>query len=139
MKKIFWTFVALLVICGAATVQAQNSKPAVQDSQQVEDQFMVSVFEKDIQKAVSNYYKENSGTSESIMVMYNWNKDNVVKILQSEKGQVLETPYVVQFVVNPYASGKLGSDTLTFGVIPKNQQGQLEVNLLEYNHKDPEK
>lgn len=139
MKKIFWTFVALLVIGSGVTVQAQTSKQGVPDSQQVEDQFMVSVFEKDIQKAVSDYYKKNSTNSDSIRIMYNWNKDNVVKILQSEKGQVLETPYVVQFVVNPYDNEKLGSDTLTFGVIPKNQQGQVEVNLLKYNHKDPEK
>lgn len=139
MKKIFWTFVALLVIGSGVTVQAQTSKQGVPDSQQVEDQFMVSVFEKDIQKAVSNYYKKNGTNSESISIMYNWKKDNVVKVLQSEKGQVLETPYVIQFMIETYNNGKLGSDTLTFGVVPKNQQGQLEVNLLKYNHKDPKK
>lgn len=136
MKKLFLASVAVLVIGSSMTVQAQNTKLSAPESQQVEDQFMVSMFEKDIQKAVSNYYKKN-GKSESITLMYNWNKDNVVNVLQSEKGHVLKAPYEIQFIVDSYSNGKLGTETVTFGVIPENQQGQLEVKLVSYKHKAP--
>lgn len=138
MKKLFWAIIAVLVIGSSVTVQAQNSnKQDIKDSQQVQDNFMTSLFEKEIKKSVSNYYKNKVKNSDSVQITYQWSKDDVVEVMQTEKGHVLENSYVIKFTIETYNNGKLGTDTITFGVEPLNQKGKTEVNMLKYDHKAP--
>lgn len=105
----------------ATHAQRSNNHDSVGKEQAV-DQLLLSLFNEEINKAVTNYYK-----SDSINVQYNWwDKDyDVVEVDQTEKGHVLEYThngkkqqfaYVIRFTVRPQKDKILGTDTITFGV-----------------------
>ncbi|MDE5055417.1 DUF3888 domain-containing protein [Niallia taxi] len=79
---------------------------------------MLDQFSDEIQHAMNEYYNKNN-----IRAQYNWwNKNqDVVEIDQAEKGSDLSHPYIIKFTVDTYdgnKEGKLGTDTITFGVSP---------------------
>ncbi|MEI5906656.1 hypothetical protein WAK64_06245 [Bacillus spongiae] len=115
-------------------------------SEQSNDQFIMSLFQQEIQRAVANYYNEEVGTPGSIFIMYYWDHPDyhIIEVDQSEKGHLLEYtyngkkqhyPYVVKFTVEPQKNGVLGTDTITFGIRPQSYTNDLEVNMLNYEHK----
>ncbi|MGG3642016.1 DUF3888 domain-containing protein [Bacillus gobiensis] len=149
MKKLTCVIIVLLVLCSSFTsIQAQNSnKHDSKGHEQVLDHFMLELFSDEIRDAVANFYNEEVGTSDSILIMYNWNaKDyEVVEIDQTEKGHILENSYVVKFTVVPQKNKILGTDSITFGVEPSNynprnkKEDNLVIKMLRYEHKDPPK
>jgi hypothetical protein len=140
MKKIIWvfTFVLLLLSNNIIIVEASNKHESKEYKEQANDHFMLSILSNEIQKAVANYYKEEQvsvGSPDSIFIKYGHdNHDDVVKLLQSEKGHELENSFVVKINVTPQRHGMLGRDTITFGVEPENKQGDIKINMLEYKH-----
>ncbi|MGE6375701.1 DUF3888 domain-containing protein [Peribacillus muralis] len=86
------------------------------------------------------------------MIQYNWWDKNyeVVEIEQSEKGRELSHPYIIKCTVKTYdgnQSGQLGTDTITFGVLPLQFNKELDdinlaaskVELVNYSHSEPSK
>ncbi|MDZ5713826.1 DUF3888 domain-containing protein [Jeotgalibacillus haloalkalitolerans] len=139
---LFLTLVATVGFTSRDKIQAENNTENYANrSQQVQNHFMVSLFQEEIQKAVSNYYESEVGTSskDAIQIMYHWWEENykVVEVLQTEKGQNLENSYVIKFTIVPQRKEQLGTDTITFGVEPKSAQNELEVKMLKYEHKAP--
>ncbi|MGJ7910465.1 DUF3888 domain-containing protein [Neobacillus sp. LXY-1] len=116
------------------TANAKGSK-----GKEPSNNFMLSLLSKDIQLAVSNYYKEENvsvGSPDSIFIKYGHDDNKgVVEIFQSEKGHELPNSYVVKVNITPQKKGMLGRDTITFGIEPENQQDKgIEINMLDYKH-----
>lgn len=141
MKKVIGLLIVMsLVIVSSMSVLAQNSNNHdSKGAEQVMDNFILALFEREIQQAVIEYYKDKINNPDSIRVTYNWRdeKYDVVEVLQTEKGRVLENSYVIKFTVMPQKKQKLGTDTITFGVEPKDPQGNYKINVLKYEHKAP--
>ncbi|MBP3038699.1 DUF3888 domain-containing protein [Bacillaceae bacterium Marseille-Q3522] len=139
MKRlsILFSLLALFSITMTSLVSANEKKS---DNDVVKDSFLVSLFRDEIRKSVANYYKDEVATADpdSIQIMYHWwKKDyNVVEVLQTENGHVLENTYVIKFTIVPQKKDPLGIDTIIFGVEPDNGKGELEVNMLKYEHKE---
>jgi hypothetical protein len=108
------------------------------NSTEASNYFMLSLLSKDIQEAVSNYYKEENvsvGNPDSIFIKYGHDDNRgVVEVLQSEKGHELASSYVVKVKITPQKKGMLGRDTITFGVEPENQTKGIKINMLDYKH-----
>jgi hypothetical protein len=108
------------------------------NSTEPSNNFMLSLLSKDIQEAVSNYYKEENvsvGNPNSIFIKYGHDDNRgMVEILQSEKGHELASSYVVKVKITPQKKGMLGRDTITLGVEPENQTKGININMLDYKH-----
>lgn len=150
MKRLLTTVTMFLFLfTGVVFASAQSQKVNDHDSkgsEQAKDQLMLSLFNEHIDKAVANYYKDDS-----ISFQYNWwDKDyDVVEVDQSEKGHVLKSPFEVTFTVEPIKTKQDkqtntitlgpkvgGADTITFGVVPGDVKKEIKVNMLNYKHHD---
>ncbi|WP_079525037.1 MULTISPECIES: DUF3888 domain-containing protein [Halobacillus] len=150
MKRLLTTVIVLLCLfTGVAFASAQSQNSNNHDSkgtEQATDQLMLKLFNEHIDKAVANYYKDDS-----ISFQYNWWDEgyDVVEVDQSEKGHVLKSPYEVTFTVEPIKTKhdkqtntttlgpKLGgTDKITFGVVPGDVAKGIKVKMLNYEHHD---
>lgn len=99
---------------------------------------MLSLFEKNIDKAMDNYYEDDS-----MSAWYDcWDKDyDVVEVDQSEKGHKLKSPFIVKFtvMVRNEKQSQVGTDTITFGVVPGDGDitNGAKIKLLNYDHNEP--
>ncbi len=147
MKKLIVFSVFLFSMCvNYIPVSAEKTnKHNFQGTEQVFDQFLLSQFTDEMGQAMNDFYKKDS-----IRAQYNWwNKHNdVVEILQSEKGREFSHPFIIKFTVDTYEGnkkGQLGTDTIVFGVSPLQFNKELDeknlaaskVELIDYIHRDP--
>ncbi|UOQ92217.1 DUF3888 domain-containing protein [Halobacillus shinanisalinarum] len=151
MKRLLITVIVLLCLFTGfsfASAQAQNSNGHnTVGQEQAVDQLLLDLFNKEISNAVANYYKKGS-----ISFQYDWwDKDyDVVEVDQSEKGHVLESPFVVKFTVMPTKTKHNsrtntttlgpslgGTDTRTFGVEPGDLTNGIKIKMLNYEHNEP--
>lgn len=149
MKK-FLVLAILMVSMCLNNISVSAEKQHKHDSKGMEqamDHFILDQFTDEMVQAVKDFYKKDS-----VRIQYNWWDKNydVVELDQSEKGRELSHPYIIKFTVITYdgnKTGKLGTDTITFGVSPLQFNKELDeknlaatkVELLNYSHVEPSK
>ncbi|MFJ7941097.1 DUF3888 domain-containing protein [Peribacillus sp. NPDC096622] len=149
MKK-FLVLAILMVSTCLNNISVCAEKQHKHDSKGMEqamDHFILDQFTDEMVQAVKDFYKKDS-----VRIQYNWWDKNydVVELDQSEKGRELSHPYIIKFTVITYdgnKTGKLGTDTITFGVSPLQFNKELDeknlaatkVELLNYSHVEPSK
>jgi hypothetical protein len=149
MKK-FLVLAILMVSMCLNNISVSAEKQHKHDSKGMEqamDHFILDQFTDEMVQAVKDFYKKDS-----VRIQYNWWDKNydVVELAQSEKGRELSHPCIIKFTVITYdgnKTGKLGTDTITFGVSPLQFNKKLDeknlaatkVELLNYSHVEPSK
>ncbi|MEH7748610.1 DUF3888 domain-containing protein [Neobacillus drentensis] len=140
MKKILALAIFIVSISSLFYISVYAEKPHQHDSGQVADYFMLSAFHNQIDKAVSDFYKNDSVT----VTYLHPSQKNLVQVFQSEKGYDLGYPYVVKITVNSSDGTKrLGTDTITFGTsLPLENQDEnvaaITTKVIDFKHTAPE-
>lgn len=140
MKKtvVFATFI--LSISSLFYLSVNAEKPHQHDSDQVSDYFMLSLYRNQIDKALSDFYKNDSVT----VTYLHPSQKKLVQVFQSEKGYNLGYPYVVKITVNSSLGAKrLGTDTITFGTsFPLGNQNKdveaISTKVIDFEHTPPD-
>jgi hypothetical protein len=139
VKRILFLATTTVLISSLFYISVYAEKPHYHDSDKVADYFMLSAFQNQIDKALSDYYKNDSVT---VTYLHPSQKD-LVQVFQSEKGNDLGYPYVVKVTVNSSEGTKrLGTDTITFGTsIPLENQDvnvtTIASKVIDFKHTAP--
>ncbi|NQD65722.1 DUF3888 domain-containing protein [Bacillus haikouensis] len=140
MKKILILTTSIILISSLFYISVYAENTPQHDSDQAADYFMLSAFQNQIDKAVSDYYK-----NDSVTVTYSHpSQKNLVQVFQSEKGYDLGYPYVVKITVHSSDGTKrLGTDTITFGTsTPLENQDEnvaaITTKMIDFKHAPPE-
>jgi hypothetical protein len=149
LKKLLLLFGIVIFSIGVKDLHVSAEKQHKHDSQGMEqamDHFILSQFHDEMMQAINDYYKKE------VRVQYNWWDKNydVVEIDQFEKGNELSHPFILKFTVETYhreKKGRLGTDTITFGVTPlefnkgmdQKNLAASKVEFLNFTHMEPNK
>lgn len=138
MKRLFGLVIFVVSVSSLFYISAYAEKPQQHCSDQVADYYMLSSFSNQINKAVSDFYN-----NESVTVGYlHPSKQDAVQVFQSEKGHNLGYAYVVKITVNSSDGTKrLGTDTMTFGTsypLEKNNGNlaAMKTEMIDFKHKE---
>lgn len=152
MKKIL-TFMSIVFLATSVMTPIANAEGhhkhrshKMHGMHEAFNQFLFDQFDEEINKAVSNYYKNNS-----MKVQYHTKGQHphaLVKIVQSKEENKLSHPYILTFIINTYEGDQTeptGIDKISFGVTPLDnnkvfsQQAVAgsKVELIEFKHHDP--
>lgn len=140
MKRILVLVTLTILISSIFYTSVYAKKPHQHDTDKATDYFMLSAFQNQIDKALSDFYKNDSVT---VTYLHPSQKD-LVQVFQSEKGNDLGYPYVVKVTVNSSKGTKrLGTDTITFGTsIPLENQDvnvtAITTKVIDFKHTAPE-
>ncbi|KSU63672.1 hypothetical protein AS034_05340 [[Bacillus] enclensis] len=139
MKRILALVTITVLLTSLVYTSVSAEKLSQHDSEQVTDYFILSAFQNQIGKAVSDYYKNDSVT---VTYLHPSQKD-LVQVFQSEKGTDLGYPYVVKVTVNSSDGTKrLGTDTITFGTSTPLENKDVNVaaittKVIDFKHNAP--
>jgi opacity protein-like surface antigen len=140
VKRILALATITVLVSSIFYTSVYAEKPHKHDSDKATDYFMLSAFQNQIDKALSDYYKNDSIT---VTYLHPSQKD-FVQVFQSEKGNDLGYPYVVKVTVNSSEGAKrLGTDTITFGISTSLENQDVNVTaittkVIDFKHTAPE-
>jgi hypothetical protein len=138
MKRLLVLAIFIVSVSSLFYISAYAEKPQQHSSDKVVDYYMLSSFSNQINKAVRDFYNNDSVT----VGYFHPSKQDAVQVFQSEKGYNLGYPYVVKITV--YSSDgtkRLGTDTITFGSYPLEKNNEnlaaMKTEMIDFKHKEP--